>query len=174
MDSAIATETMRSIEEMLRGVTEASVAKYAAALGPVKKGEAAIGRLHNEETRRLFVLAKRIDKLEDQALAEKELAETAEVEQKCDEQAQRYNIYLKLVATLRWCQVHEDIGGYWGVDIGIREGWVVVRIATSAGDPMTQLKEKLREMFQQSGIPPQGAIGIEAIEIDLDGDPANE
>lgn len=143
----VAYEAMRSIEEMLRDVTDAAVANHAKTLRPIAKEETAIGRLQNPETRRLFVLAVRLDKLEDQATAAMELADTDEEKEKLHHEAHRYNMYYKLAMELRWCQIHEDIGGYWKDDIGVREGWMAVLIP-----PSKHPAQKLIEALMQGGM----------------------
>lgn len=140
---------MKTIGELLRDVSDASIKRYAATLSPIKKGETGIGSLHNEETKRLFLLMQRLDKLDDQATAKAELVDTPEEKEAELLAAARFRAYRDLAKELAWCQIHEDIGGFWDATIGVREDWLVVRRASEG--PLAALKERLREVFGENG-----------------------
>lgn len=148
--TAVAEEAMHSVRgELLAGVSDASIKMFAKKhLKPMRKGETSLGSLHNVETQRLYVLHDRLEKLHVEGHVKAELAETDEERDAAHDAAERYNEYGVMVRRMAWCQIHEDIGGYWADDCSIREDWVIVRVAPEEkSGPPAEIVERLKQAF---------------------------
>lgn len=140
---------MNSVRELLAGVSDAYIKRFAKnRLKPMRKGETSLGSLHNVETQRLYVLHDRIEKLHMEGHVKAELAETDEEKEAALHVAERYKEYSKMTRRLAWCQIHEDIGGYWADNCSIREDWVIVRVAPEEkSGPPADIMERLTQAF---------------------------